>query len=641
MKKLLILLCLISGVAISKAEEIKKSDLRVLYVGGSANADRYSVKTDDPAYQKSVEERMKSFKEMLEQYFTSVKVINASDYTSALSEEYDVTVMDGTPKAILPKLVEKDDKGEVTKYLLPGYYPEDYSCPTVTIGELGEVLGRRIGLKTDWYCLCLDADAHHFRKEHPIFNGPFPVSMTVRMKPTPSDAYHYACYVDGPIPDSIPMWKVQTKGYVTDRGFRVGMVARPWGFEDSPDAEYISSGVCAKTLDAVAIGRHANFLHWGFAASPMDMTEEAKTVLANAIVYISKFAGQRPIARKYNDRIATREYLKELKELSTRAAWEERLKANEEFNKQQLKEQKAAQAKQARGEKLNDNEEAMLNYEPQKPISFEDFVKRYQKKAFERFGTDEAAYAAYYDGNKDYFYGGDGMYNLVVDEDVKSLGIPNNKPELLDAAIRLLEKGKDTEKAYRILNRYTLCRFTTPAEWRNWYEANKERLFFTEAGGWLFLVNTREPVAGNDYHVRDAKADAPNLPQTEATNDRNPVQVGMSLAKMNNGNREIVIKVKIHPGYHIYANVAKSDPFVTTTIDIQLPKGYREVGKLKKSPFKSFNQNGTTVYEDEAIFRQEIAGEGSGEISCTIGYQCCDAHICMPPTEKQCVVKVE
>lgn len=36
------------------------------------------------------------------------------------------------------------------------------------------------------------------------------------------------------------------------------------GFEDSPEAEVISSGVCAKSLDAVAIGRHGNFFHWGF-----------------------------------------------------------------------------------------------------------------------------------------------------------------------------------------------------------------------------------------------------------------------------------------------------------------------------------------------------------------------------------------
>jgi len=41
----------------------------------------------------------------------------------------------------------------------------------------------------------------------------------------------------------------------------------------------------------VAIGRHGNFLHWGFAALSDDMTDEARDVFANAVVYIAGFAG--------------------------------------------------------------------------------------------------------------------------------------------------------------------------------------------------------------------------------------------------------------------------------------------------------------------------------------------------------------
>ena len=36
------------------------------------------------------------------------------------------------------------------------------------------------------------------------------------------------------------------------------------------------------------------------------MTDEARDVFANAVVYIAGFAGQTPVARKYNDRINTR-----------------------------------------------------------------------------------------------------------------------------------------------------------------------------------------------------------------------------------------------------------------------------------------------------------------------------------------------
>jgi len=642
MKKIIFIGLLICLYAISSAQ-IHKSDLRVLYVGGTDNRNSILDKQVDSA---GVKERMASFEQMLKKYFKTVKVVHARDYRYPMSEQYDVTVMDGVPQPILPEERIKDADGKMIGYKQPGYFPEDFGCPTVTIGELGDRLGRRIGLKTDWYCLCLDANAHSIRAGHPIFHGPFPVTLTMRMKPTPSDAFHYAYYADGPIPDSIPMWQVQTKGYKTDKDFRIGMVSRPWGFEDSPDAEYISSGVCAKTLDAVAIGRHGNFLHWGFAASPAELTEEAQTVLANAIVYISRFVGQHPFVRKYDDRLATREYLRELKYLSTRKAWQERLEMDKEFAEDMLKEQKAAQAKRDKGEKLTRQEESMLDYKPEAPMTYEDFLKRYQEKAFECFGTDEQAYARYYDENRDYFYGGEGFYNLVVDEDVKSLGIPNNDLRLLDAAISLLEKGREVEKANRILTRYTLCRFTTPREWRDWYETNKSRLFFTEAGGWLFMVNTRETVPGNDYHVRDAKPETTALSKTEAlpqagvTSHENPVQLAIGLNTLANGNREIVLRFKIHAGYHIYAQVAESDPFIPTTVDVKLPAGYQAVGKLRRSSFKGFNAQGTTVYEEEAVFRQEIAGSGSGEAICTVGYQCCDSKICMPPVEKELKVEI-
>ena len=167
------------------------------------------------------------------------------------------------------------------------------------------------------------------------------------------------------------------------------MVARPWGYEDSPDAEYISSGVCQKTLDAVAIGRHGNFFHWGFAASPDYMTGEAKPVLANAIVYISKFAGQTPIARKYSDRTATREYLKELRYLLTREYYEERKKSDAEWTRRLLEEKKQAEEKQTRREKLTYEETQALSFTPSTDErTFEQHLERYGKEFYNMFGTD-------------------------------------------------------------------------------------------------------------------------------------------------------------------------------------------------------------------------------------------------------------
>lgn len=645
MKRLLIIgvLCCLCGMLDA---QIKKSDVSVLYVGGSSDMETFGVKVDSAVLQKKVAERTASFEKMLKQYFKTVGVVQGKDYTMDLSDNYDVTIFDGKIKELTPMRMERDAQGKVVNYVQETYLSEDFDRPAIVVAEMGETLGHSIGLKTDWYCLCLDADAHHFRAEHPIFKAPFPVKMTVRMQPTPEDAYYYAYFHDGPIPDSIPMWKVQTKGYGTDEGFRVGMVARPWGFEDSPDAEYISSGVCAKTLDAVAIGRHGNFLHWGFSASPRYMTDEAKAVFANAVVYISKFAGQAPIARKYNDRIATRDYLKELKYLATRAAWQERVESDKEWEKQMLEDKKKAEAKQAKGESLTEMEQISLNFTPQPEMTYADMLKRYQDSAFYMFGTNEQAYLDYYDSNKDWFYG-EGFYNLTVDEDVKSWGIPNNDIRLLDKAISEWEKGGEVEKAKRVLERYTLCRFATPQEWRAWYNANKDRLFFTESGGWLFMVNTRDKsVPGNDYSAKEQKLVAAAAPAAApasnlVTDDKNPVRAEMVVENGADGNKVLVVRVKIHPGYHIYAAVGQGDAFIPTTLDFVLPVGYEKAGELQRSSFKGYNSTGTTIYEDKAEFRQPIRGNGAGTAQCTLGYQCCDAHICFPPTELKLLVEVK
>lgn len=620
-------------VSLKAQKPVNLNKLKVLYVGGSANWENDAFKNpEDKA--KDVQRRKSSFETMLKRYFTDVNVVDAKDYTSDMSNTYDVTVIDGTPKPIAEKEIIKDEKGNVTKYTPPAYLTESFNRPVVFIGETGEKMGRSIGLKMDWYCLCLDAYAHNFRKEHAIFKGPFPVKMTIEEKPTPEDAFYYEYFLGKPTPKTLPMWRVQTKGYVTDKGFRIGMVARPWGFEDSPEAEYISSGVCAKTLDAVAIGRHGNYFHWGFAASPEFMTSESQNVLANAIVYISKFNGKGVIARKYLDRRATKEYLKELKNSATKEAYDDAIASDRAYDQQALAVKKIAQEKKAKNEKLTEMEEQSLSYQTQPERSFEDFLKRSQKELFDKFGTNSAAYLKYYDENKDYFYSEDKMYVITVDEDVKSLRIPNTDKRLLDKCITMLEKGQDVDKAKRILDRYTLLNYKTASEWRNWYEKNKNKIFFTETGGYYFMVNSYDKdTEGNNYKNKSTETSYNHI-KPEQTDHNNAVSVATGI--VNKGaNKEVVVKVRIHPGYHIYAFVSNVDPYIQTALKINIPEGYTKVGDLKKPSFKHFNNSGTTIYEDEIIFTQEISGQGNGEVICAVTYQCCDSQICFPPVNDQ------
>jgi hypothetical protein len=150
MKNIFLLLCaglLFYPTATQANPPVKKIALKVLYVGGTS--DYYTSGREIPAdvLKASVDQRMKSFEQFLNEYFTSVTVIHADDYTQELSYKYDVTVMDGLPKPTVP-LYQDRAKGV---YLYAGCLSDDFDRPMLTIGEMGDRIGRRIGTKNDWY----------------------------------------------------------------------------------------------------------------------------------------------------------------------------------------------------------------------------------------------------------------------------------------------------------------------------------------------------------------------------------------------------------------------------------------------------------------------------------------------------------
>ena len=471
MKKLLYLI-LFLGISLTSFAQ-QKQELKVLYVGGSSDLERPTPE--------SVQERFSAFEEYLKQYFTQVTAIRSSQYKTHLSADYDVTIFDGMIPRKQQAIWRKGADGEA-KYFNAISIADEFNHPAILIANMGDLIGRGLGTKTDWYCLCLDADAHHINLEHPIFKGPFKTDITLTDKPTPDAAFSFE-YSTGKLPQTLPMWKVQTKGYMNDKGFRIGMVSRPAGFTDSPETEIISSGVCAKSIDAVAISRHGNFFFWGFSASPKYMTEEAKDVFANAVVYTSTLKGQKIIAKKYYDRAATKAYIKELTHFASEEAYQKFIKIEEEYYQETVKLKQTAIAKKEKGEKLSEDETYALNTEvpsSYEPISFEDYMKKRLKDNYKTFGTDYKAYHKYLQKNEPYFYGAAMFYKLQVDEDAKSWKIPNSDVRLIEKAITTLEKGKKQEeiaKAKRILDRYTLCTFSKPAQWREWFNKYKETIF--------------------------------------------------------------------------------------------------------------------------------------------------------------------
>ena len=641
MKRQLSFLCMAFLVSLAAMSQVKKTNLKVLYVGGHSDMETMGgASYDTIAHDKSVVERAAAWEQYLNQYFTTVKAVKASDYNYRMSYVYDVTIIDGNPQPVEPRrniIVN----GRYAKIIYDRYFPDDFDRPVITIAETSETVGRRIGVKNDWYCLCLNAHAYDMKKDHPIFNGPYKVKLTMTDRPTPEGAKEYAPLIGETLPEKISMWRVQKRGYITDRGFKVGMVVRPWGYEDSPEAEWISGGESAKSRDAMAIGRHANWLHWGFAASPADMTDEAKPVFANAVVYISKFAGQHIIARKLNQNIATRTRVTEMKHRVSREVYDSYAEMTERYNAQMKHLADSIKKKEAAGEQLTDLDKQylmMAQYAQPNP-TYEQFVQQQAGSLFAKFGTDVAAYAKYYTENMPYFYGSVDGYDLQLDEDAKSLGIPNNDKRILDRAITMWEKGEDVEKARRLLCRYTLLRYDNPKEWRAWLKKYDKQLFFTESGGWLWLVNSQDSTTpGNDYSIlKYNEADAEKMAKVnEATSIDNPVQLA-AVVESSGKEKTLVVKMKIHPGYHIYAIVSDKDPYIANTYDISVGADAKLVGELQKPAGRLLNSTGTVVYEGEVVFRQKFTGVDKGSITFTVNYQACDNHSCLQPMSKTIV----
>jgi hypothetical protein len=256
---------------------------------------------------------------------------------------------------------------------------------------------------------------------HEIFEKPFKVTPTFSKADTPKN---YAGWPEGrDLPAQLDVWKVQEKL----RGTNYGLVSDGYGFTDSPDCERISGGINSKGPGSVALGRQGNWFLWGFCASPSEMTEEARRVFLNAVVYMRRFDGQRPLVEKARP---AREWALLYAGYVSKGDW-----AKKSLSPELL----------ATGEKLEETLRRDLDY------VFNDGVFR-------------------------------------VDEDCKALGIPNRDARILDRCVAMLEGGGDAERARRILARYVPERLETAKNWRAWLDKHRARLFFTDTGGYVWRV---------------------------------------------------------------------------------------------------------------------------------------------------------
>ena len=122
-------------------------------------------------------------------------------------------------------------------------------------------------------------------RKHEVFSTPFEVKPKLTFWKTPKN---YRRYPGGDeLKAEVRVWRVQNTGKSSG-----GVVSRSYGFEDSPDAEVLTAGYnTGKESGAVGVGRHGNFLQWGFSAPPSKMTE------AGRIAHLSSNAPLFPFVR--------------------------------------------------------------------------------------------------------------------------------------------------------------------------------------------------------------------------------------------------------------------------------------------------------------------------------------------------------
>jgi hypothetical protein len=601
-----------SAKSVAGAEKIP---LKVLYVGYKPERPMPSTivyySTSLPVVERVYKTRMADFKRFLEERFTTVDIVDARDYSPSMSDAADVTIMDAGPVKL----------------------PADFNRPMILMHAMAPNVGLPIGLKFDWYCQCLDDDALNINTRHEIFNSPKKVKLTLAKKPTPGSFFNG--FQGAKTPKEMPMWNVIKPGSNANGKYIIGMVSHGEGFNDSPDAEAISGGVCLKNAEAVALGRQGNYFMWGFAASPDYMSDEAKDVFVNAVVYIKKYDHKPAILKKVQ--VETRELIDEKIYRIDKDLYEKAILSRREGNTRLLKLQQEMRDRKAAGEDIGRGNEMFLKMPPTNDVeSFEDYLKgQAGEQLFKKFGTNTSLYHQYYRSNYEYFYPSD-AYNLQLDEDAKKTGISNRKVALLEKCVQMLEKGQDTAMARRILLRYTMEKFQTAAEWRSWLDKNKAKLYFTEAGGFKFMVDTfGEPVAAStvlqEQTTETVKGQEPTLSDPVSVSARVTYGADKKTALL-------VIDAAILKGWHIYAYLPKDSPFISTETILELPQGATIQKDWETSAASPYPGNeGIFVFEGKATFKIALnvaAVKPGAVIRCGLFYQTCDENKCLQPSRK-------
>lgn len=232
--------------------------------------------------------RMEEFKKFLSQHFKRVVTCDFEKLTSADATDSDVVVFDWV--SVYPR----DEDGKIdhgrNEILSPRFNVDSaYSKPTIMIGAAAGTFSNTRSMAINWKCLCLENHAHDVDSDHSVFKGPLPVEMTFEKIDKPNDYFLHPGTMK--LGEQMTAWKIQERSFPD---VDPGLVSSRENFIGTKNAEVISGGCNGKGPTSVAIGRHGNFMLWGFSGSPDEMTESARHAFVNSLCYMTAFDGQTP-----------------------------------------------------------------------------------------------------------------------------------------------------------------------------------------------------------------------------------------------------------------------------------------------------------------------------------------------------------
>ena len=323
------------------------------------------------------------------------------------------------------------------------------------------------------------------RPEHAIFRTPFAVEPLLEDTPSPDN---FAKWKPGFAP-SLPTFAIFA---AHDEHGEPGLVTSDAGFEEFPDAERILGGINMKGPDYAAVARHGSFVMWGFHSLPGELTDAGRRLYLNALAYAVAHKG------------------------------------------------KPVETLRVRPTRVDLEHAFTIFFDLYEETERLDMLRRHYvgEELPAELLTDAALRARWIAERLPFVHPVDDgsnwetSYQLTVDADCKTLGVGNGVPAFLDALAARLARDADDALAATLIARYVPD--ATPSTLATWLAANRERAYFTEAGGWTWRVEGR-PARSPALRVVGASADDPVSVKAEVTAST------------------MTITLRIKAGWHVYA----------------------------------------------------------------------------------------